>query len=328
MSMRAASPASPAAKVIRVAGEPPAFERLLGQLAHARAATLARAGCYAQARAALAAGSSEESVERLDLTARIAAQQGQKEEARSQWQRVLALEPEHAGALAGLEWISGQRPSPRKGWLYPILLSLGMVAGLSLAFGALQRQTMEAQASLSRRLEESEERLTQRLTALANRPSTVVPAPPSPAQQEGPSLLTQMRAALDDGSLAVHPSGDGLIVAIPNGLFRRGTVFRPDAKDQLVALAARLEPFVAAVRIEVLGSTDARPLPEGHRLQDNQVLALQRAVAAGRQLAPALHLPLSALSFGVSPAGANGLAPNDVRNRTAVLRIRSARPVD
>ncbi len=325
MSVSSASPASPVSKTVRAAGEPP-FERLLGQLAHARAATHARAGCYAEARSALAAGT--ESVEKLDLTARIAAQQGRKEEARSQWQRVLVLQPEHAGAQAGLDWISGQEPSPRKGWLFPILLTLGMTAGLLLSFLALQRQTMESQASLSRRLQESEERLAQRLTALTNKPSVAVLTPPSPAEQEEPRLLTQVRAALDDGSLAVHASGDALVVAIPNGLFRRGTVFHPGAKDQLVALAARLEPFAAALRMEVLGSTDARPLPEGHRLQDNQSLALQRAVAAGRQLAPALHLPLSALSFGVWPAGANRLPPNDVRNRTVVLRIRSTNPAD
>ena len=73
-----------------------------------------------------------DSIEALDLLARIRAQQGRLLEAQETWSWAVKIEPSNASALSGLKKIESLQSRPM--WLRPLCITLGAAALLTLLF--------------------------------------------------------------------------------------------------------------------------------------------------------------------------------------------------
>lgn len=113
-----------------------------------RAFLLASAGQHGEAERLLCGDRMmAESAQRLDLLARIRMEQGDETTARRLWEKLLALEPDHAGSVAALELLN------RPWWMAPrfrksamrAVAAVGAVAlaGIAWAMGARSREQPE-----------------------------------------------------------------------------------------------------------------------------------------------------------------------------------------
>jgi flagellar motor protein MotB len=280
---------------------------------------VARAGRFDEAKQLVA--SAGDSVASLDLLARVEAQQGHADAARSHWRRVSELDAGHAGAIAGLAWLDegGQPTAYRLVTMVVLLAGLAVGVGLTLAAVRFQARNVREQVREEEKLFES--RLEQRLAALAVVRETVSRERPQPATL---SLPEDLRRALHDDGFEMRNDGDGFLVLFPDRVFRDFNVLMPGMAERLSALGSRLAPYTANLEVEILGSADASPIKKGERFGDNIDLALARALLAGRWITNSARWSVANLSYGVRlPLLANG-DPLDRRNRTVALRIRAA----
>ena len=129
-------------------GDRTALRALIERAILAHAASLARAGRYAEAETVLKDALSEEaSPAVLDLLARIQAQQGHWKEAEAAWTQALQLDPAGEGYKAGLRRVSqiqrrGRWPRFVVAGIVIVLVILGIIGGRSLFFPAHPAATM------------------------------------------------------------------------------------------------------------------------------------------------------------------------------------------
>ncbi len=151
------------------------------------------------------------------------------------------------------------------------------------------------------------------------------------------NLITRMQNVEQSAQAATHSPSDetlNLDIAIPgvtmnstgryvtltfdNGLFQRGTLFRPEATTTLAAIARLLRPLANRVKVEIIGYTDEPPF-----LGDEITLGYKRALGVCQFLRA--RTPLSSDSISIKSGGvlrasdSTGPAVSNARNRTVVI---------
>ena len=122
----------------------------------------------------------------------------------------------------------------------------------------------------------------------------------------------------------VTANGSELVVSFDDALFQRGTRLASGARQRLLALGSRLEPYGTSISIVVVGYTDALPVPPGRRYRDNAALALARASVVVDVLREGGSLPPQVFSLrAFGPAGGTERGPQ--ARRTAEIWITPAR---
>lgn len=120
--------------------------------------------------------------------------------------------------------------------------------------------------------------------------------------------------------IIVTTQASSLVLCFETGLFSRGTLFRPGARETLATLGRRLESHAEHIFLEIEGFTDEKPL-----FVDAVSLARKRASAVADFLCGSCGL--SAQQMAIRGMGLKNLPyPNDsleqqVKNRTVVIRI-------
>ena len=273
-----------------------AADALLRQAALARAATLARAGRYADAELALGSTEGEAA---LDLLARIRAQQGRLAEAQALWLEAARRDPGNAGYRAALGRLAAAgRWSPLRFWLRWLV-----AVALLLLVGWVFSTWMNGQF--------------RRAAALADHAQDETPAP---------RASEPLKLNLAIAGIAESVEGRETLLRFDQGLFGDRAALTPEAGKLLTDLGRRLGPLSSRIAVRVIGYCDDRPLSRTRRYHDNRALALARADAVVRHLTATTALPASTfnLQAGVGTPFPNDTPANRVRNRTVEIRVARA----
>jgi flagellar motor protein MotB len=119
--------------------------------------------------------------------------------------------------------------------------------------------------------------------------------------------------------------GNSILLTFDDGLFLRGTGFKPDAKSRLQAVARALAQVSTPLRIDVIGCADDDRVFKRWTARFEESLALERASAVVNYFIElGLFTPkrLAALSSrGTDRPFPSDTVQNRAKNRTAVLRI-------
>jgi flagellar motor protein MotB len=119
--------------------------------------------------------------------------------------------------------------------------------------------------------------------------------------------------------------GNSILLTFDDGLFLRGTGFKPDAKSRLQAVARALAQVSTPLRIDVIGCADDDRVFKRWTARFEESLALERASAVVNYFIElGLFAPkrLAALSSrGTDRPFPSDTVQNRAKNRTAVLRI-------
>jgi flagellar motor protein MotB len=139
----------------------------------------------------------------------------------------------------------------------------------------------------------------------------------------GPTNVPNLALALP--GVRTKTLGNSILLTFDDGLFYRGTCFKPDAKSRLQAVAKELAQVSPPLRIEVIGCADDDRIFKSWTAQFEESLALDRATAVVNYF---IELGLFAPKrlAALSSSCANRPFPSDTvqnraKNRTAVLRI-------
>jgi flagellar motor protein MotB len=289
-------------------GEAEAEEPLRALLLEARfaqAVNLARAGHYSEAENLLAGITQEESRApmRLDLLARIRAQQGKLLEAEALWAQAAQVAPGNGSFQAGLERIARLQNRPLR-----IVRISSVVAVLVIVLAAVWlgwKVSRELDSVRSLVLEMRDKSPAGALSRAAG----------VPLQQE------QIKIA----GISLRTEHNMLLATFDAGLFPRGTLLTASAAGLLTEFGRKLEAQEGKVSVEITGCTDDSPMPAGGRYRDNSALGMARAVTVVEHLRKTTRLPERLL---LVRAGSDAAAPypndspaNRARNRTVTIRI-------
>ncbi|GAA4703016.1 type VI secretion system protein ImpK [Promicromonospora umidemergens] len=299
----------------------------------AEAALHARAGRYDTARRLLDTldGRDSDTVEVLDLLARVHAQRGDLAEADACWARVEHLDPEHAGARDGRRRIRETWAGKRSGGGLVVgaaaacllLVGGGAVAGWAWAPGptADERADPAVAQELTRLRHEMGE-----LRVLA--PSDEAPSD-QPAANGATSgdraALRDVRDALGDPRWTTTLDPRSVVVTFRDPVFLAGGAQTSGSgADLLGGLGDRLGGL-ADVEVTVVGHTsDTAPVP-GSRYAGNAEVSLARALAAAQVISSGSGIPLSAVDVAsagdVDPPYPNTNATNRARNQTVTVAV-------
>lgn len=282
---------------------------LLQRLRRAEAAGLARAGHH-DAALDLLAGADAEDPATLDLLARVHAQRGDLAAAEAVWRQVLALDPHHAGALAGSQLAADIREGRRRPRPLPV-----RTAGTAAALLALAVAAGGAALALDR---DSGSKAT---SPAASHPPTAPTAPPT-TTGPGPTVQLQALAAeLAGPEVKIQQRDKDLRIVFNAGLFGPdSTDLTPTGRQALTALGHRLRD--KPVHVTVLGHGVAIA---GGPTSGGSDIALTRATTAAQTLAESSGLPLTTFSATTADQAAPPWPPTspqpDPRNRTVTLLI-------
>jgi flagellar motor protein MotB len=291
-------------------------QALLRQLTIARATELARIGRYSEAEGVLAAVDREieSSPDMLDLLARMRAQQGRLAEAEKLWTRANQLEPSNSAFHDALRRIaSTQRRSVRRQLALPLVVILGLAVVLLVMTRWLDRNGGQKQP-----------------TGAANTSANPSPVetPRAPQTSDSPSVpVPQISVAGVKTESENEPNA--LRVTFDDGLFARGAVLTPTARQRLKELGLQLKDYADTGSITIIGITDDSSVPLDSRYKDNATLGMERARAVYDYLRTTAGL--GAYMFTISSHGAqdppypNDTLANRTRNRTVMLRITGRR---
>jgi flagellar motor protein MotB len=278
---------------------------MLLQILMAKAVELARTGRYSEAESVLSEVK-EPVPPRLDLCARIRAQQGRLREAEELWKQACVLDPGNESYRAGLRRIAKMQSRPV--WvasMLPMMVALIIAVAVVLATVVVTSYVTDLTASISKIAAEQR--------AMFKRPE----------EEKAPNVTIEVPGAF------TKSVGDKLVVNFESGLFDRGTDLKPAAKGVLTLLGQQLEPYINRVSIHVEGHTDDVPVLSGQEYRDNVSLGMARAVTVMEHLRATTRLPssiFSVSSLGESlPPYLNDTPENRARNRTVVLRISNVR---
>jgi flagellar motor protein MotB len=296
---------------------PAGLDNLTHQLALARATDLARAGHYAQAERLLTtpANGAPMSAAKLDLLARIYAQQGKLADADACWaraseasqdsgayqierRRLGTLKQQRFGSSRGLRWVGG-------GLLAAAVLVAVVVPWLP---GGPADRVGGGVPPEQARLNE------QRIDDIDRR------------NLDSQRLLSSIATEASSPTTMVRPGPGALAVSYTIPLFQGGgVVLTPDGEAALGDLGRRLASHAGKISVSVVGHTEDATVDSGGRYQDNADLALGRALAAAQRLSASSDIQLQ--GFAMSSAGRdnppypNTTNDNRARNRTVTLVI-------
>ncbi|MDT5270983.1 MAG: hypothetical protein QOH49_3169 [Acidobacteriota bacterium] len=247
-----------------------ALESLLHQLTVARATELARGGRYAEAESVLseAGGGAESAPASLDLLARVRAQQGALAEAEKLWERASRFDPSNAAYRNALRRVVALRRRPaRRLRTLPLAVCLSAVVLACAVWWLLTRsntqvppttvQSVNAQVAATSRADEQAS------------PAATVPT--------GAGAAPVVDIIVNIEGITQTKTSDGLRLEFKGGLFARGATLRRDGRRRLTVLGAQLKPYGDEVSVEIVGMTDAVPVPRASRYRDNVALGLERA---------------------------------------------------
>jgi flagellar motor protein MotB len=284
------------------------WDALLAATRFAQAVDLARAGHYSAAENLLGSMPQDDSTSpmRLDLMARMRAQQGRLREADALWGQAALLVPDREAFRAGPSRIARLQARPAS--VARVLIGLAVLMTLALVTALMWRMTRQLDS------------LRSTVIALSDRPYTGAPGSPSSA--------SDLEAQLTLPGISFRRQQNALVVRFDAGLFVRGTVLSASAARLLTELGQRLEASAGRRSVEIIGSTDDVPVPAHGRYRDNSELGLARAVAVVEHLREATRLPERTLLVRAG-GEANAPYPNDspanrARNRTVTMRILPA----
>lgn len=281
------------------------LSELLAATRFAQAVDLARAGHYSAAENVLASMPQDEGTTpmRLDLMARMRAQQGRLREAEALWEQAAQLVSDSGAFRAGRNRIAKLQALPAS--VARVLIGLAALMTLALATVLTWKVTRELDS------------LRNTVIALSDK---------SYAGARGsPSFASDLEAQLTLPGISFRKQQDALVATFDAGLFSSGTVLSVSAVRLLTELGQRLEARAGQLSVEITGCTDDRPVPSHGRYRDNSALGMARAVAVVELLREATRLPERALLVRAG-GDANAPYPNDspagrARNRTVTIRI-------
>lgn len=297
----------------------------LEEVTVALAAALARDGRGGEAEGLLAALPGPASASRLDLLARIRAQEGDLDGAEAYWKQVPDDDAVAPAAAAGLRRIEVLRGRPH--WLrFNLWFGVAVLAVCAvIAAGATGVLLAVADG------DNGSGRVTAASSspAATSSPSPTVPATPSPTPSDTATPAPQPPAvAFKTDAAMFAPRGDAQVVTFKHGLFAPGgAVLLPRGKLALLGIARGLSSAGDPLKVLVIGHTDNVAPSGGGPYVDNAALGFARAAAAADFLRRHSELPLAAFTTAsagsADPVASNSSAAGRQRNRTVVLEIRS-----
>lgn len=327
---------------------------LLSQNQLAIAAEYARSGDFSSAEEVLIS-ITDESLKHsvLELRAKIKAQQGDYEAAKSIWIEALKENPNCPDCLAGLQRVRSLLSSKLPAyWIKPafillaILAGLGLVAALFLRVNQLDNLVPEQterpyvptvviqseqfekdisalglqQDKIIDLLQEDQEKIVSLSTqiALLNQTPT-----PSPDPTQVPSIIDQIVITTENVNHSIK--GKTIEITFDIGLFLYNWLFSEEGKTTLLSLCSELEPWDDEIVIKVIGFTDDTE-------KEIQELPYFRSIKAIEFLTQ--NCRLTENTFVIVPT-ANRFAPfpndtlaNQIRNRSLMLIITSDSNLD
>lgn len=162
------------------------------------------------------------------------------------------------------------------------------------------------------------ERIERRSVAAAN--DTKLPAQAAPS-------TNPPRLAISIPGVTTSASGKQISVTFDDGLFDRGTHFKPGAKERLTAVAKALGQSKTPLQIQVVGYADKERTFFRRTEQSESALALERAsMVVGQLLELEAFRPenLSAVSGNSKKhPNSNATAQDRAKNRTVILNVTS-----
>jgi flagellar motor protein MotB len=281
---------------------------LLSQAILPKVAELARAGKYQEAEGLLQHLLQEGAAipALFELLAKILAQQGRLMEAQTYWVEALNCDRANEYYRAALKCVEHLQSHPawtRKigGWL----LRLGLVCGVILLIWAARPYFHSIKIPHLNPL--------QTVKKIVPQHQTVIPSAKPP------------KVAVNIPGVLTHEQANQVIITFESGLFLHGAELLPEAKIMLYQLAEQLQSCQGQIRVQVEGHTDNVPIFNKFLYQDNVSLGLHRAVAVVEYLRLQGQFPaemFTACALGELQAlYPNDTKPNQLRNRTVVIRI-------
>lgn len=302
----------------------PTAQSLLNQLTLARARALARAGLYRAAEQLLYAPGKEanSAPEALDLRARILAQQGRFDEAEKLWAQASALEPANAAYVNALRRVNKRQrhPALRRATVLTLVLCLSAVA---LVF-ALRRFRAQTGAQPPQEAATQAGKINEPTPSEASgrRQESSPPASVSPDWQA-------LAVDLDVAGTTQSKDTNGVLIEFDEGLFARGTILKPVARERLAQLGSKLKSRADNISIEIIGLTDDLPLPFNSRYKDNIVLGMERARVVYDYLRNSAGLGSQTLTIGSlgeqTEDGSKITLAGRAKRRTVIFRINPRR---
>lgn len=301
----------------------------LEQVTLGMAAALARDGRRAEAEGLLAALPEPAGAARLDLLARIRAQEGDLDGSEAYWKQVPDDDAMAPAAAAGLRRIDVLRGRPR--WLRFNLWFGVAVLAICAVIAAGATGVVLAIAGGYHGNEAGRVAVASGSPAATSSPSPTVPATPTPSPMPSATVTPAPQppeVAFKTAVATVEPRGDAQVVTFKHGLFAPGgAVLLPRGKLALLGIARSLSSAGEPLKVLVVGHTDNVTPSGAGPYADNAALGFARAAAAADFLRQHSELPLAAFTTAsagsASPVAGNGSAAGRQRNRTVVLEIRS-----
>ncbi len=282
-----------------------ALRALLIEARFAQAVHLARGGHYAEAENVLASVAQEgdQAPTRLDLLARIRAQQGKLLEAEALWTQAAQLAPGNGAFQSGLERIAAlqNRPLRAARMFFVVIALLILLTAAGLAWKVSRE--LDAVRSMVAELKEK--------------------GPTGAASQQAGVPLPQEQFQV--GGISLREEQNALVATFEAGLFSRGSVLSASSGKLLTEFGRKLEEQGGKFSVEITGCTDDSPMPAGSRYRDNSALGMARAVAVAEHLRRTTKFP-ERLLLVRGGGEASAPYPNDspasrARNRTVIIRI-------
>ena len=297
---------------------------LLRQVAVARATELARGGFYREAERTLAEfndNANPPAPEILDLLARIHAQEGRLAEAEKLWARACQLEPSNTAYHDGIRRVATLQRRTGRG--QPLLLPLIIFFGLA-AFALLFAASQWLNRTDSTGQGVSIQTATPDVTPLPI--ETPIINPTRVARSEMEDLKTKI-SEVPGVKTEMENASNALRVSFDEGIFARGTVLKPDARQKLKEVGIQLKRSADPIGIDITGVTDDLSMAPDSHYKDNAALGMERA----RVVYDYLHnsVGLEAQMFTIASYNEsqspypNNTSTSRSRNRTVILRINA-----
>jgi tetratricopeptide (TPR) repeat protein len=334
-------------------GLSPQLQSIIENVRYMQALDLAEAGDLQKAEEILSQLVSENpSCEHMDMLARVWAQEGRLEEARSLWERVVAKYPNHANANAALRRVSRRQ----KGRKIAIRGQTIIVSILALAMLGFFVHSTWKLATLENDLKHIGDQLSIQPTAIVikvQEPVDIhIPNPSEEILPELASLEKKMLKSMDagfsgvskisaqveylEGQLSFQPTDESIYLPIDipgvtvldndselklsfeNGLYSYESVLHDQGKEQLLMLGHQLEPYVDEIEIIVYGYSDDIE-------KSVELLNYYRAVRVVQFMTEKTQVPIGIFTIrdpGTTPSPfPNDSFENRSRNRTVVIQI-------
>ncbi|MFZ5517082.1 MAG: OmpA family protein [Candidatus Zhuqueibacterota bacterium] len=295
------------------------IDRLITLMLLEDACKLAHTGRYAEAENLLSEIKGDRSIElqKLDLLARIKAQQGRLPEAELLWKKAEQLDPENSVYRTALQTISNfqQRPSWLL-WLGPVsvvvIICLVIIFLLWIFKLSLPKDNQDVSIALSK-LASEQAKLGAQLSDLRK---DVKP-------DSSTSAIAKISLSLPE--ISTTNNGTTLTIVFREGLFHHGATLTATAKDILIRVGRQLEQYRDTIQIVVIGFSDDIPMPNDQKYRDNVTLGWTRALSVVEWLR--LNTALTAENFStyskgeVMPPFPNDSYRNKIRNRTVIIKV-------